>query len=68
MVHRCVRARNLMNEEALAQWGLLRKKQADKQTNFRLFFTIFNLFVATRLVAVPRGTAVLTSRYVYLTR
>ena len=27
MVHRCVCSRNLVNEEALAQWGLSRQKK-----------------------------------------
>ena len=31
MVRRCVRSTNLVNEEALAQWGLSRQKQTNKQ-------------------------------------
>jgi len=27
VLRRCVRSRNLVNEEALAHWGLLRQKQ-----------------------------------------
>jgi secreted Zn-dependent insulinase-like peptidase len=38
MVRRCVLARNTVNEEALARWGLLRQKQTNKQTNFQKLF------------------------------
>jgi len=30
MVRPCVQSRNLVNEEALAQWGLLQQKQRKK--------------------------------------
>ena len=34
-MRRCVWSRNLVNEEALAHWGLSRQKQTNKQTNKR---------------------------------
>jgi len=34
-VRRCVWSRNLVNEEALAHWGLLSQKQTNKRTNIR---------------------------------
>jgi hypothetical protein len=33
---RCVRSENLVNEEALAHWGLLRKKQTNLPNKFSL--------------------------------
>ena len=36
MVRRCVSSRILMNEEALAQWGLSRQKQTNKMMSSEL--------------------------------
>ena len=35
VVRRCVCSRNLVNEEAMAHWGLSRQNQTRKQANFK---------------------------------
>jgi len=45
VVRRCVLSRNLVNEEALAHWGLLRQKNSNKvacikQFTFDMYFSI----------------------------
>jgi len=47
VVRRCVWSRNLVNEEAMVHWGLLRqKREGKKNPMFRLTFVPFFLFTS----------------------
>ena len=48
MVRRCVRSRNLVNEEALAHWGAVAPK--NKQTNLPVNLTTSNLTNCSRVL------------------
>jgi hypothetical protein len=61
VVRSCVGSRNLVNEEAIAHWGLSRQKQTNKPVNFRKYLyalrcvqVIFSYTVAWYVMYIRR--------------
>ena len=66
VVRRCVCSRNLLNEEALPHWGLLRQKQKMKRFNLNRLSTSIQLLLLDGLKCLPWSVKIRQTCYVCL--